>query len=245
MKPYLLISFLFLGHSAMVTAQTAESILARIDANMSAKNQIVESTIIIHGQRNSRTMVARSYTVGSKNSFTEYLSPAREKGIKMLKLDDKLWTYYPDNDRTIQISGHMLRQSVMGSDLSYEDMMEDQKLADLYTAVLGEPQTIDGRKVYMLELTAKSQNVAYYSRKIWVDMDRYVPLQEELYGKSGKLLKRSWLSDIKLLEGRWYPMKVRYKDMLQSGKGTEMIINSVKFNQSIPEYIFTKGALKK
>jgi hypothetical protein len=35
-------------------------------------------------------------------------------------------------DRTIQIAGHMLRQSVMSSDMSYEDLMEDPKLVNLY-----------------------------------------------------------------------------------------------------------------
>jgi hypothetical protein len=36
----------------------------------------------------------------------------------MLKLGDQLWTFSPSTDRTIQIAGHMLRQSVMGSDMS-------------------------------------------------------------------------------------------------------------------------------
>jgi len=48
----------------------------------------------------------------------------------MLKLGDELWTYTPETDRIIKISGQMLRQSVMGSDLSYEDMMEDRKLIE-------------------------------------------------------------------------------------------------------------------
>ena len=33
-----------------------------------------------------------------------------------------------------QLSGHLLRQSVMGSDLSYEDMMEERKLSEVYSA---------------------------------------------------------------------------------------------------------------
>ncbi|NMD01972.1 MAG: outer membrane lipoprotein-sorting protein [Bacteroidales bacterium] len=39
-------------------------------------------------------------------------------------------------------------------------------------------------------------------------------------------------------------MKIKYKDLLKQGGGTEFIITSVKFNQSIPDYIFTKAALK-
>ncbi|MFZ2896490.1 MAG: outer membrane lipoprotein-sorting protein, partial [Saprospiraceae bacterium] len=98
--------------------------------------------------------------MGDKRSFTEYLSPAREAGTKMLKLENQLWIYSPSTDRTIQISGHMLRQSVMGSDLSYEDMMDDRKLTDIYSAKVAGEETIDNRKTWVLELTAKVEDVA-------------------------------------------------------------------------------------
>ena len=53
----------------------------------------------------------------------------------MLKLGNS-FGYSPSTDRTIQLSGHLLRQSVMGSDLSYEDMMEERKLSEIYTLIL-------------------------------------------------------------------------------------------------------------
>ena len=79
---------------------------------------------------------------------------------------------------------------------------------------------------------------------MWVDAERYVPVKEELFAKSGQLLKRTTLSDVQKIQGKWYPMKMRYKDMLKTGDGTEIQITSVKFDQEIPDYIFTKAALK-
>src|SRR5512136_3011334 len=114
----------------------AVEILHRVEKNMSSDNRVFESSMIIHGTRISRTITSRTYSVGDQEAFTEYLSPAREQGTKMLKLHNQLWIYSPSTDRTIQISGHMLRQSVMGSDLSYEDMMDDRKLTDIYNARL-------------------------------------------------------------------------------------------------------------
>ncbi|MDD3737393.1 MAG: outer membrane lipoprotein-sorting protein, partial [Bacteroidales bacterium] len=109
----------------------------------------------IHGRRASRTITSRSYVAGDKKSFTEYLSPPREQGTKMLKLENQLWIYSPSTDRTIQISGHMLRQSVMGSDLSYEDMMDDRKLTDTYDAEVEGSEIVDERATWVLELKAK------------------------------------------------------------------------------------------
>lgn len=238
---YLIFFILF---AAEATCQDAKTILEKVDRNMSSDNRIFESTMIVHGRRNSRTMTSKSYSVGDRKAFTEYLSPVREQGTKMLKLDKQLWIYSPSTDRIIQISGHMLRQSVMGSDISYEDMMDDRKLTEIYNAVNSGTETIDGRKTLILELLSKTDDVNYYKRKLWIDAERFVPLKEELYAKSGQLLKRTTLTNVKLVQGRWFPMTVVYKDMLKTGEGTEFIMTDVKFNQKIPDYIFSKAALK-
>ncbi len=239
-------SFLFLLTLTLTgfSQPTANEILEKVDRNIFSENRIVESSMTIHGQRGSRTITARSYSVGEKQSFTEYLSPAREAGTKMLKLENQLWIYSPSTDRIIQISGHMLRQSVMGSDLSYEDMMEDRKLTDVYKAEIIGREMIDDRNTYVLLLKATVSDIAYDSRKIWIDSERFVPLREELFAKSGQLLKQTTLTDVKQIEGRWFPTTVLYKDMLKQGDGTEFRMTSIKFNQDIPEHIFSKAALK-
>lgn len=228
-----------------VFAQDANTILKKIDNNMISNTQVVESEMVIHGRRSSRTIVSKGYTEGTEKSFTEYLAPAREKGTKMLKLKDRLWIYSPSTDRTIQLSGHMLRQSVMGSDLSYEDMMEDRRMTDMYNAKISGKEVVDGRETLILVLTAKVDDAAYYGRKIWVDIERFIPLKEELFAKSGQLLKRTTMSNISKTDGRWYPRRINYKDMLKKGKGTDFIIKTIEFNLEIPDYIFSKASLRR
>jgi outer membrane lipoprotein-sorting protein len=79
---------------------------------------------------------------------------------------------------------------------------------------------------------------------MWVDAEHYVPLKQEMYAKSGQLLKRLEYKDVKIVSGRWFPFTVTYKDMLKDGKGTEFIMTSIQFDQVIPDYLFTKAALK-
>jgi outer membrane lipoprotein-sorting protein len=223
----------------------ADAIIQKVDHNINSDTQIVLSDMVVHGKRNSRTITSKGYSEGHKKSFTEYLSPAREEGTKMLKLEDRLWIYSPSTDRTIQLSGHMLRQSVMGSDLSYEDMMEDRKLTEIYNSKILKEETIDGRKTWQIELIAKVEDATYYKRMIWVDQVRFVPLKEELFAKSGQLLKKTTMSDIEKIDGRWYPKKMNYKDMLKTGEGTDFIVKEIEFNPKIPAEIFSKGSLRK
>jgi len=244
-----MIIILLLGISPVPAVVTqyppGAEILEQIDQNLSSKNRIFTSKMIVHGRRGSRTIESRSWIQGEEKAFTEYLSPPREKDTKMLKLEDQLWMYSPSTDRTIRISGHMLRQSVMGSDLSYEDMMEDPHLVNHYDAEVTGTEIIDEQECWILELVAKTTDVAYHKRKLWVDREKIIPLKEELYAKSGKLLKKAEMKDITRLDGRWFPKRIMFKDMLKTGEGTEFIIEDIRFDVDIPEHIFSKASLRK
>lgn len=220
-------------------------LLARIDANITAENKVIVSEMTIRGRRGSRSIRTMSWVSGTDRAFTEYLAPERDRGTKMLKLGDQLWTYSPESDRTILISGHMLRQSVSGSDLSYEDVMEDPKLANLYTAHATGSDSVAGRPAWVLELTAKTADVAYQQRKLWVDKERNLVLKEERFSKSGKLLKTSEVLSVKRFDGRWLAERAVFHDALKSGGGTEFRIDSIRFNVPIPDYVFSKASLRK
>ncbi|NOZ60658.1 MAG: outer membrane lipoprotein-sorting protein [Calditrichaeota bacterium] len=239
--------FLILGLFSQSWSQTpsALDILKKVDENLTSERKIIQSKMIVHGRRGSRTIVAKSYIEGTERSFTEYLSPPRERGTKMLKLGDNLWTYSPAADRIIRISGHMLRQSVMGSDLSYEDMMEDPVLHRIYEPIVEKEDTVANRKCWVLLLKAKKRDVAYATRRLWVDQERFIPLKEELYAKSGKLLKTVEIKEVMKVQGQWQAKRIIFKDVLKSGKGTEFIVEKIELNAKIPDYIFSKAALRR
>jgi len=225
---------------------TVEQIISAMDKNLNAKSRIMKSKMIVHGRRSTRTIESRNWVIGIDQAFTEYLSPPREAGTKMLKLDDKLWTYSPQTDRVIQISGHMLRQSVMGSDMSYNDMMEDKPLQDLYEATLEGSININGRKHWIMLLEAKVKGLSYPMRRAWIDTEYLLPMKEELYAKSGKLLKTATMTGVKKIQGRWFPSRFIYKDELKrNSKGTEWVINEISFDINIPESRFSKAMLRK
>lgn len=221
------------------------AVMKRIDQNMVSDNQVVESTMIVHGNRSSRTITSRGFTMGDKKSFVEYLSPPREKGTKMLKLEDQLWIYSPGTNRIIQIAGHMLRQSVMGSDLSYEDFTEAEELEDMYECTVVAEEEYGDQPTYVVEMIGKKDDLAYAKRKVWVDSERWLALREERYARSGKLLKTTEVTEVFKVQGRWYPKHMIFKDVLKKGKGTEFIIDSIQFDQDIPDYMFTKAALRR
>tara|TARA_X000000368_G_C23046978_1_gene719573 strand:+ start:353 stop:1093 length:741 start_codon:yes stop_codon:yes gene_type:complete len=225
---------------------SVKEIISEIDKNMNAKSRVLTSKMIVHGRRSSRTIESRNWVVGIDKAFTEYISPPREAGTKMLKIGNKLWTYSPQTDRVIQISGHMLRQSVMGSDMSYNDMMEDKPMEELYEASIEGSIEINGRDHWIIVLEAKINGLAYPKRKSWIDKEYLLPMKEELYAKSGKLLKTSTMSDVKRIQGRWFPSRFNFRDELKrNSKGTEWIIDDIEFDIEISNSRFSKALLRK
>jgi len=53
------------------------------------------------------------------------------------------------------------------------------------------------------------------------------------------------LSEVLQIQGRWYPKKILFKDVLKEGDGTEFQIMNIEFNTKIPDYVFSKASLKK
>jgi len=246
MRNILVLFFLFSFLFPQSDQISAEDIMKAMDENLNAKSRIITSKMVVRGRRSSRTIESKNWVVGTDQAFTEYLSPPREAGTKMLKLGDKLWTYSPQTDRVIQISGHMLRQSVMGSDMSYNDMMEDRPIEELYDATIEGSIEINGREHWIMVLDAKVKGLSYPKRRSWVDKEYLLPIKEELYAKSGKLLKTASLKGIKKVQDRWFPSKFIYKDELKrNSKGTEWIIDSIEFNIIIPASRFSKALLRK
>ena len=247
-KTTIIALILYQGLSFLIGEEsiTVDELLNAMDANLYAKSRVLTSKMIVHGRRSSRTIESRNWVVGIDRAFTEYLSPPREAGTKMLKNGDKLWTYSSQTDRVIQISGHMLRQSVMGSDMSYNDMMEDKPLTEMYEATIEGSEIINGRKHWILFLNAKVIGLSYPKRRAWVDVEYLLPIREELYAKSGKLLKSTSMDGIKKVQGRWFPTRFIFRDELKrNSQGTEWIIDDIQFDVEIPDSRFSKALLRK
>lgn len=240
------LTILFFLNPLQAQGLTGKEVLEKIDQNMVVEQAVSITQMIVHGRSGSRTITSRVWRKGEDKALVEYLSPAREKGKKMLKLRSRIWNYIPEpNDRIISIAGHLLRQSVMGSDLSYEDITENDKLIESYEATIEGREEFSSRECLVVKLRAKKRDVAYHSRKVWVDVERWLPLKEERFAKSGRLLKTFEIVEAFKTDNRWYPKKMIFKDVLSRGRGTEYIIESIDFSVKISAHKFTKASLRK
>lgn len=222
-----------------------DALVVEIDNNMWSSTKFVEGRLIIDNGRRVRTLKVETWMEGVVKSFSHYKSPPRERGTKMLKTDQKMWMYTPQTDRKILIAGHLLRQSMMGSDLSYEDMLEDVKLSEAYTAKVDKVEDFDGVQALILNLTAIDKTKTYQSRKIWADPKRNVVLREQRFAKSGKLLKMIDFKEYRPVGKRLFPRMMVFRDMLKGNTKTTYMFDEIEFDLDIPAKYFSQRILKR
>tara|TARA_B100000929_G_scaffold283491_1_gene264631 strand:- start:313 stop:1074 length:762 start_codon:yes stop_codon:yes gene_type:complete len=245
-----LLSFFFFSFTSSPLLKSAEAIdpqklLEQVDDNLWSNTKFISGRLIIDNGRKIRTLTQDSWMEGVTRSYSHYKSPAREKGTKMLKIKGKLWMYTPRTDRKILIAGHLLRQSMMGSDLSYEDMMEDHKLSKSYSATFDTFTNIDDVKCAVLNLSARDKKTTYQTRKVWINPNDKTVLKEERFAKSGKLLKRILFKDYELISGRKFPRTMIFKDLLKKNTKTTYKFDVIKFDINIPPSYFSQSILKR
>jgi len=219
---------------------TAREVLVRLDANMTIRTVRMRAELIVHYRGgDDRTMTFESWERGTDQSFLEFTAPARDAGSRFLRLGDAMWIYLPRVGKSVRIQGHMLRQGFMGSDFSYGDASENPSMANDYDAVIERRDTVDGRPVVVLSLTARRPNLSYPRRRTWVDTERWVPLREELFAASGRLLKTMTLSDVRRLADRWYPFRIELDDALQTETTTTFRVLEMRLGVAVPSEVFT------
>lgn len=238
----LLLLFVSLSLSAQELAP--DEIIRRVDENKTFGT--ISYTGRMEIEVGGRTLVKEMSAVaeGADKAFVEFLNP-EDRGTRYLKIGKDLWIYFPVEQETVKISGHLLKEGMMGSDLSYEDALESGSLADKYTITLLGREQVDGRECYLLDLNARGKKVPYYRQKMWVDTERFVVLKTEMYGKGGKLLKESRVLKVEQWGSRWFGTELRVEDKLKKGSGTLFVMTDIRFDAKLPADRFSLRRLER
>ncbi len=239
MKKIILLMFLM---GINIFGMTAQEILDKVDYNMTPNTFKSNAKMIIYSGKKILTKEMTMTAVGDDMAFIEFTGPKRDAGTRYLRNGDNLWMYFPSANRTMKISGHMLRQGMMGSDISYEDQTDRTTFNEQYDSkILEETDTI-----YKVELIAKGGvEVTYERRVIEVEKDTFVMIGAFMYAKSGKLLKEMKTLEYEKIGDRYYITHMRMDDKIKKDSYTEIISSNIEVDLEIDSQIFTLRNLER
>lgn len=212
--------------------QSADDIMARVDATPEPDSQKSTMTMVLVDQRNQqRVRQIQSQQMQSETanlSLLFFLQPADVRGTGFLMFDyhqpDKdtdQWLWLPSLGRARRIAGSDQTGSFMGSDLSYADLSR-RHLEDWNYQLLREDE-VSGVPVWLIEATARDQSVVArtgYQRSIlYVRQDIAQITRAVHYTPTEGLIKLMNIPAFEQQGDYWLPNEIQM--MTQRGGRTE------------------------
>jgi len=237
-------SLLGTTHTVFAADPTAAELLARVDANETYSSIRYSGEMVIEYQGKRYIKKFEASARANSDSFIEFTNP-EDKGTKYLKKEGRLYVYSPDTEEVMLISGHLLKESMMGSDLSYEDTIENEKLSARYSPILAGKAEMGGRAAWILELSARKKTESYPKQKLWIDVENGDLLRSEQYALSGAKLKEYALIKSEKIGHRRFPVESEMRDLLRKGSRTVFRMSRIELDAAVPDSIFSMRNLEK
>ena len=175
-------------------------------------------------------------------------SPADVKGTVTVLIenssgDDNIMVYLPALKQVRRLSANSRRDSFVGSDYSYGDLL-GHRPQEWKNRLVGQ-SAVDSIPVWVVESVAKSDAVrsesGYAKRVNWIAKDSFISIKGEVYDEQSELLKVYHAQDIRLVDAahqKYVPMKLEVQNV-QTGHRTVIQISDYKVNQNVSDASFT------
>jgi hypothetical protein len=203
MKPFCLVSTLIaaivnltiapFSHAAESQTMTGKELAARLSELRQNGSSYVRLRMDINGgtKETLQLQIKERRMKSSTEVVYQVLFPKERKGESVLvrKIENRAATgsiFVPPNTlRSIDD----LKEPLLGSDLAYEDIVDNFFAWDQQTII--DTEKVDGEKCAVLESKpGKDEPSIYGSVRSWIDVRRLVPLRVEKYDSSGKMVRR-------------------------------------------------------
>jgi glycosyltransferase involved in cell wall biosynthesis len=173
--------------------------------------------------------------------------PADLKGMRLLTWshrtsDDDTWIYLPSIKRVKRISASGRSGSFMGSELSYEDLL-NFAWVESYKHKFVRDQKVGPRQTWVVERYPVNRESGYSKLVVWFDTSYLLPLRVDYYDRKGALLKTSMFKGFKKYKGKWRADRVEVVNR-QTGKKTNVIFKARTLGGTFSDQQFVPGSLK-
>jgi len=173
-----------------VTTLYSQNLLVEIDKKLSpGTSESYKKLINIEPDGTKKEFLLYQARKDSDKMVSLFLKPDSEKGRVTLRLGDNMWMYLPEVGRAIRVTS---MQSVVGGVFNNSDIMR-LDFAVEYTI----EKQIEKDGDIILDVKAKTDEVAYDKLIMTVDKKYTTPKKIECYGSTGMLIKTLYYKEMK------------------------------------------------
>ena len=218
----------------------ADTVSIRFKMVITAKNGAVsERTMDQYSKKDSR---------GNNRAVIVFQDPASVRGTRFLTMENASrandqWIFLPGLGKTRRIAASEGSGDFMGTDFSYDDISSADRKADLDTHKILREEKFRGRDCYVIESVPKDSGYQYSKMIQWIDKNEFLAYRAELYDKKGTQVKLLEILEYKDVQGRQSAV-VTKMTTLATGSSTSLNVVNIKYDDPIPEGVFTVNFLE-
>jgi hypothetical protein len=191
-----------------------------------------------------RTLEIESDVEGKKLALSTIKSPAKEKGIRTLRIENNMWNYFPKLKRKVAVSSSMLLASWMGSDFTNDDILKASSMVEDYGHKFLPNIKKDNEEYKVIENKAKSNSKVMWPKIItYASPTDCLPRQYSYYDKEDKLKRVLYFKEIKTFEDHKIPSYWIMQPLDDKNKKTTLRYRNIKFKPSFKPNHFTQQNL--
>ena len=223
---------------------SADEWLKYADKEMRGDKSSSEMVMTIQNPNFTRTLGIESDVEGRNLALSTIIAPAKEKGIRTLRVENNMWQYYPKLKRKIAISSSMMLASWMGSDFTNDDILKASSMSEDYEHKFLKDEKIDGVEYKVIENTAKKN-----SKVMWPKIVTYsskadcLPRTYRYYDKENTLRRTLTLDNLKTFDGHKFLTHWEMRPEDDKTKKTILDYKNVKFDVKFSPGHFTQKNL--
>ena len=226
--------------------ESAVEIVKKSDELLRGRTQYGIYTMTVVRPDWQRSMKFKFWSEGTGKAFILILSPAKEKGVTFLKLNNEMWNYIPRINRDVKLPPSMMMQSWMGSDFTNDDLVKESNVVTDYSHTLLGREKVVGYEAYKIELKPKPEAAVVWDRIVeWIRLEDYVPIRAEYFNERGERVRTMFFSEFREMSGRTIPVRFELVEEKKQGHSTVMELADVVFDKPIKKSVFTKQHLRR
>jgi len=188
----------------------------------------------------TRTLEIESDVEGKNKALSTIKAPAKEKGIRTLRIEQNMWNYFPKLKRKVAVSSSMLLASWMGSDFTNDDILKASSMSDDYSHHFIADKTVNGENLRGIENKAKENTKVMWPRIVtYSSKTDCLPRIYQYFDKEGKLKRTLTFSDVKTFDGHKIPSHWEMVPEEDKDKRTIIDYKSISFSPKFKENHFT------
>jgi len=234
MKTKKFLAFIALCVPLVAAAVDGVELLKKVDRNLEPESyESYRKLINVEPDGAKKEFVIYSAKKGKDQIATLFLAPSSDKGRSTLRQGDNMWLYIPSVGKPVRITS---LQSVIGGVFNNADIMRLD-----YAVEYDVRSAEDKGEHYLLDLKAKTGEVAYDKLMMKVDKKFVLPTEIECYAASGMLLKTLYFKDVKDFgNGVKRPSLIETESPLYKGYKSVMLYSGLK-KKTFPDEVFTQA----